>query len=513
MAVNRAEANRLLRELRLHPARFKLVSALSLAVRVDQPFLRRTRLSLIPQDNTSGEIEIWFGPLVERFSSTGFVFHPLIAEDLRAELKKDQDLLGQVWSILKEAHAHLSPAVQLEEEVTWMALKGYSEYALQEKLCSGLKALLQPGREALASWATRAIHRLPENARQGSTASRLQSIGQLIEGGFSLESSRQSGIDWKHYVKVSGDKRITISATLKGPHLTLSRQPITDINARILEIPQTVPQVIQVSWKKDSATHAQLVQLDQDHSTEIHDVGFELTLHFPDGTGCRIFSDSKKTIWESKNSSFNKDPIQSTQNEEEEAEDQWQRLVITTQKDGSLKFDALFSRAKEETFLQPGQRKLIERFLERVKATTQNDSELSSSLFELLIPYRLKESFGSYEGNMILVLDAESAAYPWELMHNRFDPQARPISVKVGMIRQLEVKGFREKIAYGTALNALVIGDPTSHEPSGQFAPLPGAAMEAREVAQLIRHRGYWDVVELVEEEATPDAILSALYQ
>ncbi|MDT3777282.1 CHAT domain-containing protein [Nitrospira sp. MA-1] len=190
----------------------------------------------------------------------------------------------------------------------------------------------------------------------------------------------------------------------------------------------------------------------------------------------------------------------------------WQRLRIAIQEDGSLKFEALTNRARAETYLQPAQRKLIERFLERAMATTQNDLELSSTLFELIIPNRMKE-YAPDRRSMVLVLDEKSAAYPWELLHNRFDPNSRPLAVEAGMVRQMAVPQFREKVLHGTALNALVIGDPTSHEPSGKFSPLPGAAREAREVAQLIRHQEYREVVELVEGDATPDAILTALYQ
>ena len=196
----------------------------------------------------------------------------------------------------------------------------------------------------------------------------------------------------------------------------------------------------------------------------------------------------------------------------DEDESWWQRLRIATQDDGSLKFEALTNRARAETYLQPAQRKLIERFLERAIATTQNDLELSSTLFELIIPNRMKE-YAPDRRSMVLVLDEKSAAYPWELLHNRFDPNSRPLAVESGMVRQMAVPQFREKVLHGTALNALVIGDPTSHEPSGKYAPLPGAAAEAREVAQLIRHQEYRDVVELVEGEATPEAILTALYQ
>ncbi|MDR4496265.1 MAG: CHAT domain-containing protein, partial [Nitrospirales bacterium] len=198
----------------------------------------------------------------------------------------------------------------------------------------------------------------------------------------------------------------------------------------------------------------------------------------------------------------------------EEERDWWQRLRITTQKDGSLKFEALTNRARAEAYLQPTQRKLIERFLARAVSSAQTHLDVSSTLFELLIPNRMKE-YAPDHRDMVLLLDEESAAYPWELLHNRFDMNSRPLAVEAGMIRQLSVQQsqFREKVLHGTALNALVIGDPTSEEPDAIFPPLPGAAAEAREVAKLIRQNGYRDVVELVEADAFPEAVLGALYQ
>src|SRR5207253_11329607 len=62
------------------------------------------------------------------------------------------------------------------------------------------------------------------------------------------------------------------------------------------------------------------------------------------------------------------------------------------------------------------------------------------------------------------------------------------------------------------ALPILVIGDPTSAGASPDFPALPGAAAEARAVAQHLRDRGYGKVVELEEGDATPEATLNALY-
>jgi CHAT domain-containing protein/pimeloyl-ACP methyl ester carboxylesterase len=194
----------------------------------------------------------------------------------------------------------------------------------------------------------------------------------------------------------------------------------------------------------------------------------------------------------------------------DEAPGWWQRMRITQEK-GALKFEALTDRSRAETYLHPTQRTLVESFLNRAVSTTANDPELSSTLFELIIPNRLKE-YATDRRNLALVLDDQAAAYPWELLHDRLDHQSQPLSVAAGMIRQLTTSEFREDVLHGVEFNALVVGDPTFNEPTGKFAPLPGAAAEARAVAKFLRDRGYQDTVELVEEPATPQAILMALY-
>lgn len=186
----------------------------------------------------------------------------------------------------------------------------------------------------------------------------------------------------------------------------------------------------------------------------------------------------------------------------------WQRLRIESTKDGALKFDALTERARAETFLQPMQRKLVEAFLDRAVATTATDPELCFTLFDLLLPNRLKEHAPDRR-NLVLIVDERSAAYPWELLHNRFDAGSRPMAVEAGVLRQLAVREFRERVASALEANALVVGDPKNSDP--RFVPLPGAQEEARAVAQQLRSSDY-QVTSLIGNEATPTAVLQALH-
>jgi pimeloyl-ACP methyl ester carboxylesterase len=197
-----------------------------------------------------------------------------------------------------------------------------------------------------------------------------------------------------------------------------------------------------------------------------------------------------------------------------ESEAWWQRIRIQTETKGpykdALKFEAVTNRARADTFLQPTQQKIVERFLERARTAAWSDPGLSYTLFELLIPNDFKQ-YAPDRRNLALVLDEGSARYPWELLQDRFDRSAGPLAVESGMVRMLVTPERRERPLPAKDLNALVIGDPAGVTPR-----LPGAAAEAQQVRrQLVEGRRdrQFDVKALIEGEATPEKSLLALYE
>lgn len=86
----------------------------------------------------------------------------------------------------------------------------------------------------------------------------------------------------------------------------------------------------------------------------------------------------------------------------------------------------------------------------------------------------------------VLIVNDESAGYPWELMRDRQDSEGQPLAVRVGLIRQLETTEFRTNPLSVTQLKALVIGDPKS-----QFVELTGAQEEAELVAAVLERQGF----------------------
>ncbi|MEX0803982.1 MAG: CHAT domain-containing protein [Candidatus Binatia bacterium] len=173
-----------------------------------------------------------------------------------------------------------------------------------------------------------------------------------------------------------------------------------------------------------------------------------------------------------------------------EAEGWWQRLQITEDSQARLAFNLLTDRARTQAYLQPTQRVLVDQFIEAAMNTAATDCGIAITLFEMLVPNELKDRAPD-QRDMVLVLNDAAARYPWELMQERrrsYDSGDtsgdKPLSVRAGMVRQLQSTEFREKVLFARGKFALVIGDPPSN-----LAPLPGALDEARAVAERLKEK------------------------
>lgn len=195
----------------------------------------------------------------------------------------------------------------------------------------------------------------------------------------------------------------------------------------------------------------------------------------------------------------------------------WRRLQIIEEKEPRrvktkrLKFNLLTDRARTEEFLQPTQRTLVDQFIDKATQTTSTHAEIAVTLFEMLIPNRLKE-YAPDQKDLVLLLDEETARYPWELMRERQandGSEKKPLAIQAGMVRQLQSSEFRENTIRAQGQLALVIGDPPS-----QFVQLRGAEQEAKKVLRLLEERSY-DVTSVIrqdDDKEIADRILNALY-
>jgi hypothetical protein len=194
----------------------------------------------------------------------------------------------------------------------------------------------------------------------------------------------------------------------------------------------------------------------------------------------------------------------------EEAPEWWQRLEVVEDKDnaGALRFTLIGDRARTEQTLAQGELAEVNDFIRDASGSVTRNAEISRTLFELLLPQRLKE-FAPRQREMVLLLDDASARYPWELLEDRWSKTDRPPSVRAGLVRQLKTSTFRPSPAYGTAPKALVIGEPDL-EGWSIFPDLIGAREEANRVAQVLAEHNF-EVTASIGERAKD--VRSALHR
>jgi CHAT domain len=166
-----------------------------------------------------------------------------------------------------------------------------------------------------------------------------------------------------------------------------------------------------------------------------------------------------------------------------------------------IKFLTLGDRARAEVTSQQRQPELVERLIADSISKPHFGEEESRVLFELMVPNELKSGLAQVD-NLVLVLDAECAAYPWELM----SAGDKPLCIDKSLVRQLQTSKYRAQIGTRAGTAAYVVGDPKVGPPFGQ---LPGAAAEATTVYEQLR--GRFDVA-APAKRPTALQVLSGLY-
>jgi len=192
----------------------------------------------------------------------------------------------------------------------------------------------------------------------------------------------------------------------------------------------------------------------------------------------------------------------------DEAGDWWHRLEIIEEEgcDG-LRFIATTDRARAEETQASGQMRLADSFIKLASQSPRVNADAAKTLFEMLLPNRLKELAPS-QTDLVLLVDEVSARYPWELLEDRWSTTHRPPAVAAGLVRQLKSREYRPIPSHAHEAKAFVVGNPNLENWS-VFPSLAGARQEARAVADLLSMRGY-----VVQEciDAKADQIIDGLH-
>lgn len=154
------------------PGAMDLATLLSVATRIEPELIRAVRLRLLPHLDVGAEADLWFCDWVGARTPEAIALLPECLPYLRAGLVdrlEREPRLHAVKAIITEFHTGLSPALLLEEQVTWNSLSGDTEGAAKH-LNRALHALVRENRSGLAGWFAEASRRLPAEALSTATA-------------------------------------------------------------------------------------------------------------------------------------------------------------------------------------------------------------------------------------------------------------------------------------------------------------------------------------------------------
>ncbi len=182
---------------------------------------------------------------------------------------------------------------------------------------------------------------------------------------------------------------------------------------------------------------------------------------------------------------------------DESQQDNWHRLEISIVKDDeednsstikprAMRFTAITDKAHADQDVLPTNRLIVDSLIAKVARLSKWDKIFSQTLYELLIPNEFK-GYGSSLNNIVLIVDAETARYPWELLHDSNGISDKPLVINTGIIRQLSTKYYRKHVELNVSDRALVIGNPLT---DGRYPDLPAAKKEAQRVLSILQFNG-----------------------
>ncbi len=141
-------------------------------------------------------------------------------------------------------------------------------------------------------------------------------------------------------------------------------------------------------------------------------------------------------------------------------------------------------RARTEVRAQQTQGTLVRELVAKASNDANRDAQIGRTLFDLLVPVEMEPFLGG-TSEMVIELDAGTAAIPWELLDTPGSQDSggdqRPWAIRCKLLRKLRTADFRAQVSDADADGSvLVIGAPLVDETL--YPPLPGALAEATAV-------------------------------
>ncbi|MEH0474092.1 CHAT domain-containing protein [Streptomyces sp. B21-097] len=225
----------------------ELATLLSFATRIEPELIRAVRLDLLPHLTAADEADLWFCDWIGARSAEAVALLPECLPSLRAALVarlEGEPGLRKVEEIVTRLHSGLSPALALEERITWACLTG-DPAAADRYLGRALHALVREGRTGLADWFAGAWERLPEEVRSSGGAWAFANA--VRPHGPRLEPGSGSDVDLAVVAAIADAVGETGLGVLReGGRLWLG--PPRGRAAAAILVPDTHPRVVEVGW-------------------------------------------------------------------------------------------------------------------------------------------------------------------------------------------------------------------------------------------------------------------------
>jgi tetratricopeptide (TPR) repeat protein len=247
-------------------ALLKLARAVCLAVFVEPGLLRQARVRLVPGVDAGTESDLWFSPLVLTRNVTGIVLDPDVLAVLRHQLAtgvEATDFTNRAHDLVERLHAGHPPALQLEEEVVWEAIRQGSTAGprIEAQLRTAVKAMATDadGGWDVARWAAQAWRRLPDIATR-TEAGQLLAVGSSVRLGTATSvagfGDRRMPTSLSWLMPSGADEPMLLGVELAVDGLRFIKPAVDGL---VLQLPRTSPLVLEVSWHDGTTSHSKVV--------------------------------------------------------------------------------------------------------------------------------------------------------------------------------------------------------------------------------------------------------------
>jgi len=275
----------------------------SVASVIEPPLLRRLRTEvgpLTPDNRLRGsapwdaglESDLWFSSLAHVATAGQLTLRPDVLEVLRSQLASPGHAAEAKAArrVVEHAHEEHPDAIRLEERIIWSALQGDAD-DIGAALARALAALsLGPEHAtAVVRWFLQARRRLPAAALEHEQ-------GQQLAAAVALHVDRVIPPELlaanRFPEALAGLMPSSLPFTSIGVQLAdggLRFVPVTDAGAGMIDLPDTRPLVVEVTWETEAGeTQVALVTAEEGSAAPLDGLGETAVLRTVAGTRIRI---------------------------------------------------------------------------------------------------------------------------------------------------------------------------------------------------------------------------------